>query len=188
MQSKTPLIILILGSLLQLSLQLPLSPISDAYESCKDGSSRCFGMPEGCISTSNCDVLLATTPSSGQVNFKLFWTTAGGQDKWVAAGLSPDGKMGNAALVQCIRNPTKVDMKNGITVLSKSFVGIKQVGDVSGVTMNKWKYSGDDLSCEWTRSDQTTVDGKSFDLTSEFYIILAHGPVDENGIKDALII
>jgi hypothetical protein len=120
----------------------------------------------------------------------LHWNRdSSSMDKWVAAGISADKKMGDDSVTECIlRNHTMVKVRQGFTHCKKtngsSDCGVDTVEPVKGVTKEMGTYDEDDvLTCSWSRAAETMVKTIDFNIEkNKYYILLAYGPT-LNGIQ-----
>jgi hypothetical protein len=155
-----------------------------AYDECGKLNS-CFGLPENCLGDKTCEVLLTTEPiDQEEVKFSLFWTrSSNSTDRWVAAGISSNGKMDGASvtLLTLDQNNT-VNAQQGEAFVG-NFTGFKPF-TVEGIMMLTRKYIAGQVYGEWIRGQRTTVNNSTFDLkTTKYYILLAYGPVKDGKIQ-----
>ena len=69
------------------------------YNGCDD-TKKCFGTPEGCVSTQNCVIVTAITVKHELYEFEMKSTGK----KWVGVGLSDDNKMGDDSVIECVHH------------------------------------------------------------------------------------
>ena len=142
----------------------------------------CLGIPDKCTASQNCDLLLTITSNGktgGTVDFQLIGTPQENTNGWISVALSLDNKMGSDSVVECLA------LKNGNNEVTSSWNdGHKNIpiGDIEGITADTFVNADGLLNCKWSRTIKTTVHNTIFDLnTTEYYLLLAKGAVDDNG-------
>jgi hypothetical protein len=163
--------------------------MNETYTECNSKTSTCVGMPDGCIAKQKCVVLLSAKPTQTGADFLLHWTRdPSSMDKYVAAGISTDMKMGDDSVTECIlRNHTMVKVRQGLTYCNKTDkgmnCGVDTVEPVKGITKEMGTYSNENvLTCSWSRTVDTMVRNLDFNIQkNKYYILLACGPTI-NGI------
>lgn len=75
------------------------------YNGCSE-SKLCFGTPDGCVSTQNCEAVAAVAVIGDRYEFELKATSP--DVAWVAAGLSSDAKMGDDSVIECVKQGISV--------------------------------------------------------------------------------
>ncbi len=176
----------------QLSQQKPTpesirNSIKETYSECQERRSRCYGMPSGCVSKLNCDVLLSVTPTEIGADFVLYWNrSSSSSDRWVGAALSQDKKMGDDSVTTCILlDNNSVVNRQGLT-FGPHPRGVKPVKEVEGIVNHSSSFVDNVVSCVWSRLHETTVNttSKSMEFLiqdKKYYVFLAFGPT-KNGI------
>jgi hypothetical protein len=186
---------ILIAIMCQFSEQNPVSEpknelLKETYAECNSKTSTCVGMPTGCVATQSCTVILSAKPTQTGADFMLHWTRDhSSMDKWVAAGISTDMKMGDDSVTECIlRNNTMVKVRQGFTHCKKtdgnSDCGVDTVEPIKGITNETGTYSEDHvLTCSWSRAAETMVKAIDFNIQeNKYYILLAYGPI-LNGIQ-----
>lgn len=60
----------------------------------------CFGIPQNCVASKNCKVVVAVMVTGDQYDFEM---QASSNAAWVAVGLSDDQKMGGDSVIECVK-------------------------------------------------------------------------------------
>jgi hypothetical protein len=170
--------------ILQLSQQKPTQhsirqSINETYSGCDQRMSRCYGMPSGCLSEHNCDVLLSATPNEFGAYFELFWNRDSlSSDRWVGAALSEDRNMGDDSVTECVLlENNAVDNRQGLTYEW----GVRPAVHVEGISNQTSSFVDNVVSCSWHRlhytSINTTANSMEFFIRdTKYYVFLAFGP------------
>jgi len=99
---------------------------------------------------------------------------------WVAVGLSTDQTMGNDSVIDCIR------LADGSYLTQMSYNGV-HMNDVLnpptiGITRASATFENGTLKCVVTRQVKVN-NARVFNLDNQYYLLLAQGLVDANGVK-----
>ena len=164
------------------------------YDECYQ-TKGCFGQPDDCVQKRNCDMIITYTKevsvSRDQSDRFKFEVGAKVGEDYVALGLSDDDEMGADSVMACINQPGQsptVKMYWNIGHSTSLPLEDTQLGlsDISGLAEE------DFFSCTFYRDTVTniTIPGGDnnqstvFDLEhTEYYLLLARGPVASNVIK-----
>ena len=167
------------------------SPPADQYNECSN-TRGCFGIPESCIETKNCEILVSyQMKDSGDVAFKL--EGAADTFQYLALGLSKnDGLMGDDSVMFCYNAGHEIYTGMGWSFenpqsskkLDDPLYGLKNVASthLNGI-----------LSCTFTRLKITdiivpgTSKSVSFDLASPYFLQIAKGSIDISRNSDTSI-
>ncbi len=180
--------------ILQLSQQKPTQhsirqSINETYSGCHQRMSRCYGMPSGCLSEHNCDVLLSATPNEFGAYFELFWNrNSSSSDRWVGAALSEDRKMGDDSVTECVLlENNAVDNRQGLTYAPYPW-GVRPAVHVKGISNQTSSFVDNVVSCGWYRLHYTSINttAKSLEFfiwNTKYYVFLAFGPTINHTIS-----
>ncbi|KAG5873692.1 hypothetical protein JTB14_016859 [Gonioctena quinquepunctata] len=142
------------------------------YRGCGE-TKYCFGAPEGCTVSQNCNSAVTVHPTGDSHIFEM---KAGGNAAWVGVGLSDDNKMGDDSVIECVKLP------NGQVDAYMSWTGAKPYSSTRlsdpkvGIRLQNASISEDVLYCSVERNSRTNVNGHAFDLTANpFHILIASG-------------
>ncbi len=159
--------------------------LDDLYQGCGD-TKGCVGLPNGCVESSNCDLVLAYAGNEeGSYDFQM----RGPLTDYIAFGLSRDAGMGDDSVIVCMAyndgvddippsvqmyynfNSDSVPLDNATLGIDDDYIVTKQSSS---------------LDCSFTRDASVAVpvpgtdEIDTFDLDAEaFYVLLAYGNVED---------
>ncbi|XP_066596547.1 putative ferric-chelate reductase 1 homolog isoform X2 [Prorops nasuta] len=146
------------------------------YDGC--GTTKtCFGVPEECWQTKNCNALVTVLVRGERFLFEMLGRGA----KYIAVGLSRDQSMGNDSVVECTNEGGQIGLhmswNNG-----KSNTRIPTPSD--SIQLESSAIRDDVITCSFWRAKTTVVQGQRFDLANtQYYLLLASGSsLKANGI------
>ena len=161
------------------------SYLNNVYNGC--GKSKgCFGSPAGCVKSQSCRMIgTYAATESGDVTFSI---SAPGltDESYVALALSEDEKMAESSVMFCYSNTNAqgVAMSFNLATARRSpILDDPHAGLMKSQPMNATMKDGV-LSCTFTRIKSmalhipgTDNDTMEFDLSKEYYLLLAKGPL-----------
>ncbi|XP_066596553.1 putative ferric-chelate reductase 1 homolog isoform X3 [Prorops nasuta] len=154
----------------------PLKTQEPIYDGC--GTTKtCFGVPEECWQTKNCNALVTVLVRGERFLFEMLGRGA----KYIAVGLSRDQSMGNDSVVECTNEGGQIGLhmswNNG-----KSNTRIPTPSD--SIQLESSAIRDDVITCSFWRAKTTVVQGQRFDLANtQYYLLLASGSsLKANGI------
>ena len=163
------------------------SESANEYEDC--GTTKgCLGLPENCVGTQDCKVLVSyMVNEEDKVQFTFRASISGGQ--YAAIGLSDVQKMENNSVMACwidtSGNPQGV---YGSWNYLHSNVNLDD--PTAGLVTISKQYSDGMLKCTFTRETETVVSppGLDTDFTfnleeDSFYILMAYGPMSGDALS-----
>ncbi|XP_062619064.1 ferric-chelate reductase 1-like [Saccostrea cucullata] len=132
----------------------------------------------GCFKTcprESCDTIVQWKRRGKVVDFSVIYRLRNQNDKWVAIGISPTGKMPNTNVVMCILSNNEVHVLEGINEgYSFSVLPNTSLGLINITT----SVIGQILNCSFSRQINVTGDfGNVYSLMKKYFIILGNGPV-----------
>lgn len=142
------------------------------YEGC--GSTKgCFGFPEGCVSSRNCQAVVATIVQGERYIFEM--KSGHNRPAYIAVGLSNDAKMGDDSVVECVPEQGTVNAYASWT--SAGPYGVSRQGIAQNfIRLLEKSYVDGVIHCKVERDAVTTVKGQRFDLINgKYHLLLATG-------------
>jgi len=164
----------------------PEDPIFAGCNSTK----ACFGLPEGCVQSQKCLLIVAYKPDRLDYHFEMKGLSNG----YIAMGLSRDERMGDDLTTSCIiQSNGGVDI---ITGFNKGYSGNKNIKRGSGKKgtkeatrdgiLERIDYSRKEgwISCTWKRIRLATLEGQNWDLERDkYHVMLAQGSVTDGALN-----
>ena len=156
----------------------PNSSITDATISKCGATVGCQNKPDNCqLGTKNCQFLSWTKAASKKrhtsSSFNLEITANVDDNTWVAYAFSNGQTMSSKGDVYvCGVNSGVVDFQS---LYFDSQARPRSVTKSSVITASSTSYSNSVLKCKFTRPAVVTVEGKTFDISKEIYILAARG-------------
>ncbi|XP_056640681.1 putative ferric-chelate reductase 1 homolog isoform X2 [Diorhabda sublineata] len=142
------------------------------YQGC--GSSKlCFGFPEGCVDTQNCNGVTAVT-STGDKTF-IFEVRANQNAAWVGVGLSDDTRMGDDSVIECVKDVSGMNAYMSWTGINP-YRATRLPDPHLGIQLLNSSSIDDTIYCKVRRNVVTIVEGRTFDLDHDmFHLMVAVG-------------
>ncbi|CAL1277355.1 unnamed protein product [Larinioides sclopetarius] len=151
---------------------LRADPVSKMYGGCSI-SKGCFGIPSGCISKEDCEVMVSYAKSKDGIFFQMHGILE--DNNYIAMGISGDNKMGDDSVTECIRRQSRIIAHRSYNVgsqKSNNFLHELENGAYESEFVNGMG------TCSFTLSYITETNGRTFNLANEtYYILLAKGPM-----------
>jgi len=159
----------------------PEDPIFAGCNSTK----ACFGLPNGCVQSQKCELILSYKPDRLDYHFEMKGLSNG----YIAMGLSRDERMGDDLTTSCIiQSNGGVDI---ITGFNMGYNGNKNIPRGPGQQgqdgiVKRIDYSRKEgwISCSWKRKREATIEGQNWDLEKDLYhVMLAQGKVTDGRLN-----
>merc|ERR1712050_290880 len=164
----------------------PEDPIFDGCNSTK----ACFGLPEGCVQSQKCSLIVAYKPDRLDYHFEMKGLSNG----YIAMGLSRDERMGDDLTTSCI-----IERNGGVGIVTGFYKGYNGNKNIARGTGNKGsKEATKDgiaeridfsrregwISCSWKRTRRATIEGQVWNLEEDkYHVMLAQGSVRDGALN-----
>ncbi|XP_061177011.1 putative ferric-chelate reductase 1 homolog [Saccostrea echinata] len=136
-----------------------------------------FGCFKSCPSES-CDGVVQWKRRENFVDFSIIISLENPNDRWIAIGLSPNGKMPRTSVMMCMHYDDKFEVLDGInkgytfSILPNSTLGL------FNITAN---VTGQIMKCSFSRKINVSEDSEDvYSLNKKYFLLLGNGPV-KNG-------
>ncbi|KAL4224717.1 DOMON domain-containing protein frrs1L [Mactra antiquata] len=169
--------------------QITRDSACEATKNCYPGQSEC---------SANCTYLVSwSAVGDDDVEFSLAVKTDGSLNYWVAIGFSDDRQMNNDSVVACIANNGEVAVKNTYNAPEYKYnAPVQEITETFGLSQTTQSLVDGILRCSFRRKKNAAladaalgrrrraVDGEAefFDLSSSWYLIVAHGPASQGNV------
>lgn len=138
------------------------------YDGC--GTSKlCFGFPEGCVDTQDCNGVTAVT-STGDKTF-IFEVKANQNAAWVGVGLSDDTRMGDDSVIECVKDVSGMHAYMSWTGINP-YRSTRLPDPHLGIQLLNSSSVNDTIYCKVRRNVVTIVEGRTFDLDHDMYHLM----------------
>jgi len=158
-------------------------PEDPIFEGC-NSTKACFGLPEGCVQSQKCSLIVAYKPDRLDYHFEMKGLSNG----YIAMGLSRDERMGDDLTTSCL-----IESNGGVGIVTGFNKGYRGNKNIARGTGNKGTeeamkdgiaeridFSRREgwISCSWKRTRRATIEGQVWNLeTDKYHVMLAQGSV-----------
>ena len=144
----------------------------------------CFGIPDKCLATFNCEVFTKyAQDENGDVSFNVYGSNLG-PSSYAAVGIVEESGMGDASVMFCY------DHKNvngvGMSWNEGTSASVILNDTTGGLSDMQASLTDGLLSCSFVRGKNTDItipddDNaiKTFDMSNKYYVLLAKGPISD---------
>ena len=144
----------------------------------------CFGIPDKCLATFNCEVFTKyAQDENGDVSFNVYGSNLG-LSSYAAVGIVEESGMGDASVMFCY------DHKNvngvGMSWNEGTSASVILNDTTGGLSDMQASLTDGLLSCSFVRGKNTDItipddDNaiKTFDMSNKYYVLLAKGPISD---------
>lgn len=134
-----------------------------------------FGCFKACPLTT-CESVVMWRRSGNSVDFKIIARLNQPNNRWVAIGFSPTGKMSKTSVIMCLLDNGKISVEDGIN-------NGYEFGPLSNKTLGLANISasvdGNILKCSFSRQINVTGSVESiYSLYKKYFLLLGNGPVN----------
>ncbi|XP_062587375.1 putative ferric-chelate reductase 1 homolog, partial [Saccostrea cucullata] len=152
-------------------------PSASPFTKSPDDQPRCekgFGCFKSCP-TESCDSVVQWKKRENFIDFSIIIRLENPNDRWIAIGLSPTGKMPRTSVMMCMYYNDKFEVLDGInngytfSILPNSTLGLVNI--TANVT-------GQIMKCSFSRKIDVPEDSKDvYSLNKTYFLLLGNGPV-----------
>ncbi|KAK2706518.1 putative ferric-chelate reductase 1 homolog isoform X2 [Artemia franciscana] len=150
------------------------------YNGC-GATKGCFGMPNGCINTGDCDIVASYSVKGDRYEFELRGLLEQASGGYLAIGFSQDAAMGDDTVTECLYKPSQVqnvDVFNSINKGKNNIPYSKQ-----GAKLLSSSVEDGYMYCKFEREQNLGTDGVITDLAMKHHLLLSRGAISGDRIS-----
>ncbi|KAK2708879.1 hypothetical protein QYM36_014491, partial [Artemia franciscana] len=154
--------------------------LGNVYEGC--GSSKgCYGAPSNCELSKTCSVLTTYKKvDEDSFEFEVYGALSSLDSGYIAVGMSFDDSMGQDSVAECVQINGKFNLYHSYN--NQYYNTRLSDTEQEGFELLDSYIENHHMYCRYKRPKVVSVDGRSFDLADNWYVLLATGKATEGNI------